>query len=405
MVQQVASSQPALRSSDLATIRDTFLPFCLPDLGEDEISEVVDTLRSGWLSVGPKTKDFEARFRDYVGCAEAVAVSSCTAALHLALAAAGIGEGDEVITTPLTFCATANVVIHQRARPVFADIGIDDFNLDPARVEERITPRTRAIIPVHMAGHPCRMDELLDIARQHNLLVIEDAAHAVGATYKGRRIGTLGDATAFSFYATKNLTTGEGGMLTTDNLELASTVRNLSLHGMSRDAWARYTSEGSWYYEVIAPGYKYNMTDMGASLGLHQLVRLDQFAQIRERYAAMYSQAFAAMPEIQIPRVAPDVTHAWHLYIIWLTPGTLTISRARFIEELKAQNIGTSVHFIPLHMHPFYQSAFGYAPGDFPIAEAMYQGAISLPLYTRMTEADVCSVIEAVRRIVNRYRR
>lgn len=297
------------------------------------------------------------------------------------------------------------MVVHQRARPVFVDVRADDFNLDPARVEEKINPRTRAIIPVHMAGHPCRMDELLAIARRHNLVILEDAAHAVGATYKGRSIGTLGDITAFSFYAIKNLTTGEGGMLTTNNVELANTMRNLSLHGLSRDAWTRYSSEGSWYYEVIAAGYKYNMNDIAASLGLHQLARLDELIKVRRRYAALYSEAFADMPEIQVPTTAPDVTHAWHLYIIRLTPGTLSINRARFIEELKAENIGTSVHFIPLHLHPFYQVKFGYTPGDFPVAEAIYQGVISLPLYPRMTEVDVVSVIEAVRRIVQRYRR
>lgn len=386
-------------------VRPTFLPFSLPDLGEDEISEVVDTLRSGWLTMGPKTQQFEANFRDYVGSAEAVAVNSCTAALHLALVAAGIGEGDEVITSPLTFCATANTVIHQRAKPILADIKAEDFNLDPKQVEKKITSRTRAIIPVHMAGQPCRMDELLDIAHQYDLRVIEDAAHAIGASYKGQRVGSMSDATAFSFYATKNLTTGEGGMLTTNNEELAEVARNLRLHGLSHHAWKRYQAVGSWYYEVIAPGFKYNMTDIQASLGLHQLARIDQFTEVRQHYAAIYSEAFAAIPEIQIPVAGPDLTHAWHLYIIRLTPDALTINRDHFIEELKAENIGTSVHFIPLHLHPFYQAEFGYAPGDFPITEAVYQGAISLPLYTRMTEADIYTVIEAVQRIVERHRR
>ncbi len=386
-------------------VRDTFLPFAIPDLGDEEIQEVVDTLRSGWLSVGPKTKEFQTRFRDYVGSAEAVAVSSCTAALHLALVAAGIGEGDEVITTPLTFCATANVIVHQRAKPVLADIRMEDFNIDPAQIEAKITPRTRAIIPVHMAGQPCRMDEIMEIARRHNIVVIEDAAHAAGAEYKGRRIGTIADMTAFSFYAIKNMTTGEGGMLTTQDADLAATARKFSLHGISRDAWARYTEKGSWYYEVVAPGYKYNMSDIGAALGLHQLARLDSFIDVRERYANMYTEAFADMPEILTPPVLSDIKHAWHLYVMRLVPETLTIDRAEFITELKAEKIGTSVHFIPLHLHPFYQSEFGYARGDFPVTEAVYDNAISLPLYTRMREEDVYSVIAAVKRIVERYRR
>jgi len=401
----VAIAQETPFGTDGQPVRETFLPFALPDLGEEEINEVVDTLRSGWLSVGPKTKEFETRFRDYIGSREAVAVSSCTAALHLALVAARIGEGDEVITSPTTFCATANVVVHQRANPVLADICEDDMGLDPAQVEAKITPRTRAIIPVHMAGHPCRMDEILDVARRHNLLVIEDAAHAAGAVYKGRRIGTLGDVTAFSFYATKTMTTGEGGMLTTDDEELAAEMRVWGLHGMSRDAWKRYTLAGSWYYEVVAPGFKYNMTDVGAALGLHQLARLERFRELRQHYADMYTAAFAEMPEIQTPAVSPDVVHAWHLYVIRLTPGALSIDRAQFIDELRRHNIGTSVHFIPLHLHPFYQKAFGYTRGDFPVAESVYEGAISLPFYTRMTETDVFSVIEAVRRTVKRFRR
>jgi dTDP-4-amino-4,6-dideoxygalactose transaminase len=399
---------PVVTSPDSTTLessRDSFLPFALPYLGDEEINEVIDTLRSGWLSVGPKTKEFEARFADAIGTAHALAVNSATSALHLALLAAGIGEGDEVITSPVTFCATANVVIHQRARPVFADVSRADCNLDPARVEEKITPRTRAILPVHLAGHPCQMDELMDIARRHNLLVIEDAAHAVGAAYKGRKIGTIGDMTAFSFYAIKNLTTGEGGMLTTENTQWADTARNLSLHGISRDAWTRYTAKGSWYYEVIAPGYKYNMTDIQAALGLHQLRRLPEFTRIRTHYAAMYSRAFADLPEIRVPTAAPDVTHNWHLYIIHLVTEMLTIDRAQFIEALKAHNIGASVHFIPLHLQPYYQSAFGYGPGDFPVAEELYAGAVSLPLYPAMTEADVLSVVEAVRHIVRTHRR
>ena len=388
-------------------VRTDFLPFNLPDIGEAEIEEVVRTLRSGWITTGPKTKEFERLFREYVGCGHAIAVSSCTAGLHLALAAGDIGQGDEVITTPLTFCATANVVVHRGAVPVFADVREEDLNIDPEEIEKKITPRTKAIIPVHLAGRPCAMDEILDIARQHDLLVIEDAAHAVGAKYRGRMIGSIGDVTAFSFYATKNLTTAEGGMVTTDDAKLAERMRLLSLHGISRDAWKRYSADGSWYYEVLEAGYKYNMTDIQAALGIHQLRRLEDFIRVRRRYAEMYTSAFAEMPEIIAPslEVEPGSRHAWHLYIIRIVKGALRIGRDRFIEELRAENIGASVHFIPLHLQPYYRDRYGYRRGDFPVAEAAYEGLVSLPLYTAMTEEDVGDVIRAVRKIVARYRR
>jgi len=385
--------------------RAEFLPFCLPDIAEAEIAEVVDTLRSDWLTTGPKTRRFEERFRAYVGSQHAIAVNSCTAALHLALAAAGIGEGDEVITTPLTFCATANIIVHQRATPILADVREDDFNINPGEIERRITPRTKAIIPVHLAGQPCEMDEILHIAEEHRLLVIEDAAHAVGAKYNGRMIGAIGDVTAFSFYATKNLTTAEGGMITTNNQGLAEKMRILSLHGISADAWKRYAAEGSWYYEVLYPGYKYNMTDIQASLGIHQLARLEGFVQTRAKYAQMYTEAFSEMPEIIIPQVGPKVRHAWHLYVIRINRERLKINRAQFIEALRTQNIGASVHFIPLHLHPFYQEQYGFKRGDFPVAEAVYEDIISLPFCTKMTAQDVEDVIEAVRHIVVQYRK
>ncbi len=385
--------------------RAEFLPYARADITEAEIAEVVDTLRSGWLSMGPKTIEFEKRFAAYTGAHDAIAVNSCTAGLHLALAALGIGPGDEVITTPLTFAATANVAVHLGARPLFADVCADDFNLDPEAVARAITPRTRAIIPVHMAGQPCRMDELLDIAHTHRLPVIEDAAHAVGARYRGKMIGRIGTATAFSFYVTKNMTTGEGGMVTTNDAELAETMRTLRLHGMNRDAWARYSNKGTWYYEITAAGYKYNMTDMAAAIGLHQLRRLNDFLEVRRHYAMLYNNAFADMDTFEIPATRPDVDHAWHLYILRLRPETLRIDRATFIEKLREANIGTSVHFIPVHLHPFYRTTFGYQRGDFPVAEAIFDQAISLPLYTTMTEEDVFSVIEATRAIAHQYRR
>ncbi len=385
--------------------RAEFLPFCLPDITDAEIAEVVDTLRSGWLTTGPKTQLFEERFRVYVGSQHAIALSSCTAGLHLALVAANIGAGDEVIVPTFTFCATANVVVHTGAKPILADVRPGDLNLDPDDVRRKITPRTRAIIPVHLAGHPCDMDALLAIAEQYGLLVIEDAAHAVGADYQGRKVGSIGDITVFSFYATKNLTTGEGGMITTDDAVIAERVRLLSLHGMSHDAWKRYSAEGSWYYEVLDAGYKYNMTDLQAALGLHQLARLEGFLEVRGRLAGLYTAAFSQMPEIIVPEVAEDVRHAWHLYFIRLQPGTLQLNRNQFIEALRQANIGTSVHFIPIHRHPYYRERYGYSPIDFPVADAAYQSIISLPLYTRMTVEDVNDVIGAVENIIVQYRR
>lgn len=387
-----------------APVRTSFLSFCVPDIGEGEIDEVVQTLRSGWITTGPRTKEFEQQFAAYTGAKHAIAVSSCTAALHVSLAAIGVGPGDQVITSPMTFCSTANVIIHLGAMPVFADIG-PDMNIDPAEIEKCITAHTRAIIPVHHSGQPCRMDEIMEIAQEHDLVVVEDAAHAVGAVYRGRRIGIIGDATAFSFYAIKNMTTAEGGMITTGNDELAEKMRILSLHGISKDAWKRYDSTGSWYYEVLCPGFKCNMTDIQAALGLHQLSRLDDFLATRKHYASMYDEAFADVPQIQTPRVWPDVFHARHLYVIELRLDQLTIDRAQFIEALRAENIGTSVHFIPVHLHPYYSQKFGYARGDFPVAEHIYDRMITLPLYTKMCEADVRDVVAAVKRIIYRHRK
>lgn len=387
----------------LPSVRTTFLPFCLPDIGEDEIEEVVQTLRSGWITTGPRTKEFERRFAAYVGAKHAVAVSSCTAALHIALAACGVGPGDEVITSPLTFCSTANVIVHLGATPIFADVA-DDYDIDPQEIEKRVTPRTKAIIPVHHSGQPCRMDEILAYAHEHGLVVIEDAAHAIGATYRGRMVGTLGHVTAFSFYAIKNITTAEGGMITTNDDQLAEQMRLLSLHGISKDAWKRYSSTGTWYYEVVCPGYKCNMTDIQAAMGIHQLARLGQFLEARRTYAGMYDDAFAEMPEIQTPRVRSDVGHAWHLYVVQLDLDRLPTNRDQFIEALRDQNIGTSVHFIPVHLHPYYRKVFGYRRGDFPNAERIYNRIISLPLYPRMTKDDVRDVIAAVKRVARRPR-
>ena len=394
-------------------VREDFLPFALPSIGEEEIAEVVDTLRSGWITTGPKVKLFETQFSSYTQASHAIAVNSCTAGLHMALVALGIGPGDDVIVPTLTFCATANVVAHTGARPILVDVG-SDFQISPAAVKAAITPRTKAIMPVHYAGQSVDLGAIYEIADRHLLAVIEDAAHAVGSTYRGLKIGSdalaaryprLNRATAFSFYANKNITTGEGGMITTADDELAKKMRVLSLHGMSKDAWHRYSGAGSWYYEVIAAGYKNNMTDIAAALGIHQLRRLDGFISARRRYARMYTEAFAELDTVQTPIAHADRNHVYHLYAICLDLKRLMIDRAQFIEELKQLNIGASVHFIPLHLHPFYQEHFGYRRGDFPQAENIYDSVVSLPLYPRMSEDDVRDVIDAVHLVTSTNRR
>lgn len=386
-------------------VRAEYLPLARAWLAEEEKREILDTLDSGWITTGPKTKQFEAAACEYLGVPHAVGLSSCTAALHLSLAASGIGPGDEVITSPLTFCATANVVLHQGARVVFADVQRDTFNVDPGAIRSAITPRTRAIIPVHYGGHPCEMDAILHLAKEHGLKVFEDAAHAIGARYAEHMAGTLGDTGCFSFYAIKNMTTGEGGMLVTGDEALAERVRILSLHGISKDAWKRYSSQGSWYYEVVLPGFKYNMSDIQASLGLHQLRKLERFIERRQSLVDRYNRGFSDVEEVEVQRVRPGVRHAWHLYPVLLDLERLTIDRAQFIEALRAENIGTTVNFIPVHLQPYYRETFGYREGDFPVAENIYGREISLPLFPAMDDSDADSVIEAVRKILDRWRR
>lgn len=395
-------------------MRASFLPFSPPFLGDEEINEVIDTLRSDWITTGPKVKRFEHEFAGFIGAPAALAVSSATDAMQVGLAALGIGPGDEVITTPMTFCSTVHVIEHVGARPVLADVDPVTLTIDPDCVEAAITPRTRAILPVHLYGHPCDMDRLLDIAERHKLSIVEDAAHALPTKYKGRMIGSPTanlqspisnlQLTAFSFYATKNLTTGEGGMLT-GAAELIDTARLWSLHGMSRDAYQRYSAEGSWYYEVVLPGFKCNMTDIQAAIGLRQLEKLPYFQQRRREIVARYQAAFGLMPELQPPTERNDVESAWQLYILRLNLDRLKIERARFIEELKTRNIGTSVHFIPIHLHPYYRDKYGYQPDDFPVAYREYWRIVSLPLYPRMSNQDVTDVIEAVQDVVEKYRK
>ena len=377
----------------------------MPHITQAEIDEVVDTLRNGWLTTGPKTKRFEREFARKVDAPYAVAVNSATAAMHLALDAIGLQPGDEVIVPVYTFTASAEVIIYFRARPVFVDVDPVTCNLNPVRLEKCITPRTRAIIVVHIAGLPAEMDSILSIARAHNLPVIEDAAHAFPTRYRGRMIGSMGDLTAFSFYATKTLSTGEGGMLTTANAEYAERASMQSLHGISRDAWKRYSAEGSWYYEVIQAGYKYNMTDIAAALGLHQLARCDWLLERRQTIAKRYTEVFSQWPELVTPPDPPHVEHAWHLYMLRLQLDRLTITRDAFIQELARANIGTSVHFIPLHLHPFYRETCQLVPGDFPVALDIYQRVISLPIYPGMSDDDVEDVIAAIGRIIETYKK
>ena len=383
-----------------------FIPFHKPAIGEEEIRSVVETLKSGWLTTGPKVKTFEAEFASYIGSSHAVALNSGTAALHLALEAVGIKSGDEVIVPTMTFTATAEVVLYLGARPVLVDCRTDDLNIDVDRIEAAISNNTKAIIPVHIAGRPCAMDRILAIAQRHSLRVIEDAAHALPASHHGKKVGAIGDITCFSFYATKTITTGEGGMATTENPEWAKRMRMMSLHGISLDAWDRYTEEGSWYYEVLRPGYKYNMTDIAAALGIEQLKRCDDFYHARRRIAEQYNEAFADLPEIQVPAcVGSDLQHAWHLYILQLDLDRLNIVRRDFIQALNSRRIGTSVHFIPLHLHPFYKQTFGCQASDFPQASTAFERIVSLPIYPTMTDQNVSDVIAAVRDLVQEYRR
>lgn len=379
-----------------------FLPFALPDIGEEEIAEVVDSLRSGWLTTGPKTQRFEREFAAFIGGGvQALAINSATAGLHLVLEAFGVGPGDEVITTPYTFTATAGVVRHLGADPVFVDIDPRTFNLDPEKIERAITARTKAIIPVHFAGLSCEMEPIIEIARRYGLKIVEDAAHALPTTYQGQLIGALDtDATVFSFYATKTITTGEGGMIVTRDEAIAERCRAMRLHGISRDAFDRYTStKPAWHYEVIAPGFKYNLTDIASSIGLQQLKKAWDFQERRQTMAERYNAELRHLPVILPPQPLDGDLHAWHLYAIRLDDAA-GISREDFIQQMAERGIGCSVHFIPLHLHPYWQKAYDLHPNDFPMAWLAYERAVSLPLYTKMTDADQTRVIEAIKDIL-----
>ena len=381
---------------------DDFIPIARPDIDDDDIAEVTDTLRSGWLTYGPKSQQFEAEFAVMTGAKHAIGVNSCTAGLHLSLLAAGIGPGDEVITSPLTFAATANVIVHVGATPVLADIRYDDLNIDPEQIERRITPRTKAIMPVHYAGNACPMDEILDIAKRHNLYVLEDAATAAGSGYKGRQVGALGDLTSFSFYPVKNMTTGQGGMVTTNDAELADRVSSLRNHGLDSNAWKRYSAENSRpFYTLSEPGFNYGMFDLLAAVGLGQLKRLPEFNAKRAQLAARYTELFADIPQIEIPVIGPDIQTNWHLYVVRLRDAG--IPRDDFIAELRKHNIGTSVHYYPVHYHPYYRENFGFQQGDYPICESEFERIISLPLFPLMENEDVERVVTAVTTVLNEH--
>ena len=385
--------------------RETFLAYSKPDITDVEINAVVETLKSGWLAKGPHTKQFEEEFAAYVGAKYAIGVSSCTAALFLSLLAAGVGPGDEVITTSMTFCSTVNTIVHLGATPVFADIDPVTACIDPADIERKITSKTKAIVPVHYAGQACDLEKIYKIAKKHNLYVSEDAAHGFYTKHNGHFIGHgAKDAVCYSFYATKNLCTAEGGMLVTDREDIANKVRLCSNHGMDANAWKRYEKGGTWQYDVVEIGYKNNMYDMQAALGLSQLHRFEEMQTVREQYAQMYDKAFADLDGIEIIPIAPYTTvHCRHLYIIKVCPEKLTINRDQFVTELNQRNIGTSVHFIPVHLMTAYRETFGTKEGDLPVTESYAERNLSIPLYSKMTVEDVQSVIDAVKNIVETY--
>ncbi|MDD6284908.1 MAG: DegT/DnrJ/EryC1/StrS family aminotransferase [Firmicutes bacterium] len=384
--------------------RTEFLPYSRPYIDDDEIDVVVDVLRSGWWTRGAVTTEFEKRIAEYVGAKYALALSSCTAASHLALYCHGIGAGDEVITTPMTFCSTANTIVEVGATPVFADINCRTGLIDPEQIEAKITPRTKAIVPVHYAGQSCDMDAIEDIARRHGLVIIEDAAHALSTTYKGKRVGSSGNATCFSFYATKNISTAEGGMLTSDDADFIEHARIMSLHGMSKNAWSRYGKGGTWKYEVVASGYKYNTTDIASSLGLAQMNKLDEMQQIRGQYYKMYCDLLRDVDGVSLLEPVSYGQSSYHLCVLCLDTDKLSIDRDRFIELLTNEyNIGISVHFIPLPMHPFYIERFGENIDNYPQCKRMYESIISLPLYPSMKPEDVEYVAAAVREISTKY--
>src|SRR3989344_1742469 len=382
--------------------KEDYIVFGTPAIGEEEIEEVVKTLRSGWLGTGPKVAHFEEMMSQLTGAKYVMAVNSCTAALHLSLIASGIGKGDEVITTPLTFSATINAIIHSGATPVLVDINLKTMNIDETKIEKAITEKTKAIMPVHLAGRPAEMDSIMKIARKHNLLVIEDAAHSIGAEYKGKKIGNIGDLTCFSFYVTKNITTGEGGMVLTNNKEFADKIKILALHGMSKDAWKRFSDDGYKHYEVVYPGFKYNMMDIQASIGIHQLKRLEKYHKKRKQIWDFYNKELSGLP-IDLPNYkSKNIKHVLHLYTILVDEKRCGISRDKFMQELHLRGVGTGVHYNPVHLHKYYRDTYGYKEGDFPNAEYIGARTVSLPLSAKLTMGEAKRVVKAVKEVLGR---
>ena len=385
-------------------VRNDFLVFGSPKIEQEEIDEVVECLKSGWIGTGPRVNQFENAFRDYIGSKYAIALNSCTAALHLSMLISDVSIGDEVITTPMTFAATANAILHAGAKPIFVDVEKDSMNIDPSLIEKAISPKTKAILPVHFAGRPCNMDHIMEIAQKNNLLVIEDAAHAVEAKYKGKKIGNIGDMTCFSFYVTKNLVTGEGGMITTNNEEWSKKIKIRALHGMTSDARMRYANESYKHYQVIAPGFKYNMMDIQASLGIHQLKRLDKNFDRRKEIWNIYNKAFENLP-VTTPSEEKDTVHGRHLYTLLLDLDNLKISRDEFLGEIVRENIGVGVHFISLHLQPYFKETFGLKKDDFPNSAFISERTVSIPFSAKLTEKDVQDVINAITKVLNRNMR
>ena len=383
-------------------LKREFIPLAKPTIEENEIEKVVKVLRSGWLTTGPKVAEFEENMQKYLGCKKAVGLSSCTGGLHIALAALGIKQGDEVIVPTYTFAATAHVVAWLGAKPVLVDVEKDTFNIDPKKIEGAITDKTKAIIPVHFAGHSCDMDKITSITEKHNLYIIEDAAHAIGTDYKGKKIGNFGNATAFSFYATKTITTAEGGMIVTNDEELGKKLKRYSYFGVDKDAFNRYADKGNWYYEIVELGYKYNMDNIQGALGVEQLKKLGLFIEKRRKLANLYSNLLKGVPGVITPAEKEYTRHSYHLYPILLDIENMSLNREEFIDKLKEYKIGASVHFIPLHLHPYYQKAHGYKKGDFPAAEYLFDREVSLPLYPEMSEEDIRYVAEAIKEIIGK---
>lgn len=385
--------------------RKKFLPIATAVFGKEEEKEIIDTLRSGWITLGPKTKKFEESLAGYIGVNYAIALNSCSAALHLSMLAIGIRPGDEVITTPFTFAATANAVIHAGGKPVFTDIDPKTFNIDPKKIEAAITKKTKAIIPVDYGGQPVDLDSILKIARKYNLFVVEDAAHTIGAKYKGKNIGTIADITCFSFHPVKNMTTGDGGAITTENKELAEKIMMLRVNGMDKESWKRNASTGSWDYSIAVEGYKYHMNDLAASLGIHQIQKLDRFRIIREGIADMYDSMLKGIPEIIIPFRKTNIQHAHNIYPILVNTKNLKISRNEILDKLRTFNIGSIVYFRPLHLQPYFQEVSGYQPGDFPNAEYVFERLICLPIYPVMTKTDVKFVSQVINKVIEDNRK